>query len=154
MDIAHFNAQLQGALSGKKAVLTEHIVTGPEVVTNEMAIYSPMKSDTVIIKAMASRVSDETFKLYIVIEDTYYNLREMEMPYEYHMLLETELETPADRDIPVFAYTPGIKTTREYYGEEHEVVDYCGLRDSLVHPSQWYERFGITNYIYYTVSFD
>jgi len=153
MDINSVNAELAGELTNKKAVLTEYIVNGMEVSSSVLQIHTPIKSDTIIIKAKASRISEENLKLYIVIEDTYYDLRTISMVNDQQILMETELVTELAHDIPVFAYTTGVKKTVKFRGELHEAIDYCGLRDSKIHPSQWFEKFGITNYIYYTIDF-
>lgn len=103
---------------------------------------------------MALKISDEKIKLYVVIEDMYYSLTELKVKDDCHILIETALNVNQDEEIPVFAYARGIKKRMTFRGTETWAVDYCGLRDAKVHPSEWYKKFGITNYVYYTVRFE
>ena len=56
------------------------------------------------------------------------------------ILLETKTSSPGQT--PLMAYSTGI--TIKGGG-----VWFCGLRDSGVPPTQWYDKYGIDDYIYY-----
>ncbi|MBD5322127.1 MAG: hypothetical protein HDS01_05070 [Bacteroides sp.] len=63
----------------------------------------------------------------------------------FKILMETY--TPGDGpDIPIMSYSSGIPTKFGSY--------YCGLRDSGVNPWKWHEKYGIDNYVFYTVRFE
>ena len=46
-------------------------------------------------------------------------------------------------DIPIISYTSGISVQGGIW--------FCGLRDSKVEPRKWYEKYGIDDYVYYTI---
>ena len=55
-----------------------------------------------------------------------------------------ETYTPGDGfDIPIISYTSGISVQGGIW--------FCGLRDSKVEPRKWYEKYGIDDYVYYTI---
>lgn len=56
---------------------------------------------------------------------------------------------PIDAEVPLVAYTTGIEKKMG----DMKYIDFCGLRDAHVHPRLWFEKFGIKNYVYYTVRF-
>lgn len=60
----------------------------------------------------------------------------------HKILMETY--TPGDGfDIPIISYTSGISVQGGIW--------FCGLRDSKVEPRKWYEKYGIDDYVYYTI---
>ena len=50
------------------------------------------------------------------------------------------------KEFPIIAFSTGIPV--EEYG-----VNFCGLRDSGVHPKLWFEKFKIKNYVYFEIKF-
>ena len=59
-----------------------------------------------------------------------------------NILMETY--TPGDGpETPIMSYTSGIPVEVGTY--------FCGLRDSGVEPRKWYEKYGIDDYVYYTL---
>lgn len=61
------------------------------------------------------------------------------------ILLETL--TPGNGpDYPMIAYSAGISINGGTW--------YCGLRDAETEPRLWYEKHGITDYVYYTVTLE
>ena len=61
------------------------------------------------------------------------------------ILLETL--TPGNGpDYPMIAYSAGIPVNGGTW--------YCGLRDAETEPRLWYEKHGITDYVYYTVTLE
>lgn len=154
MDITSVDAHLSGDIKGKKAVLTEFRVKNGVKTSSEHRLFYPMPDSAIILKAKARKVSEEKIKLYIAIKDTFYFPTDIEITDDHHILIETALEEPIDDDIPVFAYSCGIKKDIVVKGEKVPAIDYCGLRDSKVHPALWHEKFGIADYIYYTIRFE
>ena len=58
------------------------------------------------------------------------------------ILIETY--TPGDGpEIPIMGYSSGIPVQGGIW--------FCGLRDSGVEPRKWYEKYGIDDYVYYTI---
>lgn len=55
-----------------------------------------------------------------------------------------------DSTIPIIAYTSGIQIDSEI----GPMIWYCGLRDSGIDPRRWYEKHGIDNYVYYSISLE
>ena len=43
----------------------------------------------------------------------------------------------------IISYTSGISVQGGIW--------FCGLRDSKVEPRKWYEKYGIDDYVYYTI---
>ena len=73
------------------------------------------------------------------------------VPTEGCILMETlptHTYTAKDR-IPLIAYTTGHKRTITWSGQEGTLIDYCGVRFSKSHPSEWYKKFHIKDYIYF-----
>lgn len=71
------------------------------------------------------------------------------------ILMETlpvKTYTSADR-IPLMAYTTGHRYEMNFNGQKVEAIDYCGVRYSKTHPSEWYEKFNIQDYIYFELEF-
>lgn len=71
------------------------------------------------------------------------------------ILMETlpvKAYTVADR-IPLIAYTTGHETKMEFNGQIFTAIDFCGVRFSKTHPSEWYEKFNIKDYIYFEIEF-
>ena len=61
---------------------------------------------------------------------------------KYKILMETY--TPGDSpETPIMSYTSGIPIEGGFY--------FCGLRSSGVEPRKWYEKYGIDDYVYYTI---
>ena len=61
---------------------------------------------------------------------------------KYKILMETY--TPGDGpETPIMSYTSGIPIEGGFY--------FCGLRSSGVEPRKWYEKYGIDDYVYYTI---
>lgn len=71
------------------------------------------------------------------------------------ILMETYSAHPVtvNDTIPVMAYTTGIPRRMNFDGKTVDVTHYCGLRDARVHPLEWYEKYGIKDFIYYDVIF-
>ena len=59
-----------------------------------------------------------------------------------NILMET-LTQGDEPDIPIIAYSSGIPFQGGTW--------FCGLRDSGVEPRRWNEKYGIDNYVYYTI---
>ena len=66
----------------------------------------------------------------------------------YPAIKQTKEET-----IPLIAFTEGERGTWERNGFTLEGIDYCGVRDAKIHPSRWFEKFHIKDYVYFEIEF-
>lgn len=66
--------------------------------------------------------------------------------------LPTQSYTVTDR-IPLIAYTSGEEKNITFNGETMQAIDYCAVRYSQTHPSEWFEKFKIKDYIYFEIEF-
>ncbi len=55
--------------------------------------------------------------------------------------------------IPVMAFCPGVRRRIETAEGASEGINYCAVRDARLHPSKWYEFFGLEEYIYLELRF-
>ena len=71
------------------------------------------------------------------------------------ILMETypAIKQTKEETIPLIAFTEGETGTWERNGFILEGIDYCGVRDAKVHPSRWFERFKIKDYVYFEIDF-
>lgn len=67
------------------------------------------------------------------------------------LLIEPENATgfSYDENIPIMAYSPGIIQEIEINGKIYKGMDVCGVRYSEIPPSEWHEKLGIQNYLYF-----
>ena len=71
------------------------------------------------------------------------------------ILMETlpaKTYTSADR-IPLMAYTTGAEFKMDFNGQTVDAISFCEVRYSKTHPSEWYEKFNIQDYIYFELEF-
>ena len=66
----------------------------------------------------------------------------------YPAIKQTKEET-----IPLIAFTEGTHQIFEIAGRKLEGLDYCGVRDAKIHPSRWFEKFHIKDYVYFEIEF-
>ena len=57
------------------------------------------------------------------------------------------------KDVPIMAYSPGQTVEVEMFGQKGSYIDYCGLRDAKVHPSEWPAKYGIRDFVYFYIQF-
>lgn len=71
------------------------------------------------------------------------------------ILMETYLSIKPTKDdpIPLIAFTEGQPKTFDFDGVKLEGLDYCGVRDAKIHPSRWFEKFHIKDYVYFEIEF-
>ena len=73
------------------------------------------------------------------------------IPTQGCILMETlpvRAYTPADT-IPLIAYTTGHQKETVWHGQKGTYIDFCEVRFSKTHPSEWHEKFGIKDYLYF-----
>lgn len=54
-----------------------------------------------------------------------------------------------EENIPLMTYSPGIIQDVEINGKIYHGMDVCGVRYSEIPPSEWYDKLGIKNYLYF-----
>ena len=71
------------------------------------------------------------------------------------ILMETypAIKQTKEETIPLIAFTEGERGTWERNGFTLEGLDYCGVRDAKIHPSRWFEKFHIKDYVYFEIEF-
>lgn len=145
--VQHMNLTIHGVFNGKRAkiqkvschngVFTEsellpefvHFILKDSVETFDfMAV--PYKSDSIRITCFYPSVDNMSLFTDTVRLD------------RNHILMET-YTSGVGPEIPIMSYTSGIPNQVGIW--------YCGLRDSKVEPRKWHEKYGIDNYVYYTI---
>lgn len=63
----------------------------------------------------------------------------------------TQTEFNVGEEIPLFAYAQGKKFETEWNGQLAIGFNYCKVRDSGKHPSEWGKEFNLPTYVYYTL---
>lgn len=79
--------------------------------------------------------------------------RKVMMPTYQCLLIECVNKTgyAVGDTIPLMAYSTGHFTKRSINGNVFDAMDVCGVRFSGIHPSKWYEKFNIKDFIYFEV---
>ena len=54
-----------------------------------------------------------------------------------------------EESIPIMTYSPGIIQEVEINGAVYQGMDVCGVRYSEIPPSEWHDKLGIKNYLYF-----
>ena len=83
------------------------------------------------------------------------NNRKLTIPPYHCILMETypAIKQTKEETIPLIAFTEGERGTWERNGHILEGIDYCGVRDAKIHPSRWFEKFHIKDYVYFEIEF-
>ena len=162
LGVGYLKAIIRGNIKGKKFAYTWHkIKDGKDTILSADTSYLPMWSDTLTITFKSLPTDANETKINCDFRrwrSTIYYTIENETN-RGHILMETALDehihikndsvdyylTTTDV-FPIMAYTKGIPVGE--YG-----MNYCGLRDSGVHPKLWFEKFKIKNYIYLEIKF-
>lgn len=156
MDVGYLSISVEGALKGKKIILKENIVEENSVSTKEaVKSYAAMGADNITISVMCRRMANDSIKIDVRSSDLFYYETFYQLPEsKNHILMETKSTDRLEVNIPIFAYTTGISRKFNIGGEILEGIDYCELRDSNTLPVFWKEKYGIINYIYYTIDIE
>lgn len=126
-----------------------HCVDGQEERTDIFSPF-PLELDTLTsFRFIAQAVSADTVR--IAYKGQLNSEQKIAIPTRYCILMETlppHAYAPTDT-IPLIAYTPGHEVSVEINGQELKRIDFCGVRFSGKHPSEWHRAFGIKDYIYF-----
>ena len=80
---------------------------------------------------------------------------QVSVPTFRSILMETypAIKQTKEETIPLIAFTEGTPQIFEIAGRKLEGLDYCGVRDAKIHPSRWFEKFHIKDYVYFEIDF-
>lgn len=132
----------------KDSVFTE---TGGE----RSGIIVSADSDTLDFIFFARQTCPDTVLLSWTGEGAVYK-NKLPVPQSTHpILMETYSAEPITTGgaVPIMAYSPGQTVEVEMFGQKGSYIDYCGLRDAKVHPSEWPAKYGIKNFVYFYIIF-
>ena len=76
---------------------------------------------------------------------------EIEIETVNSLLIEPETTNgySYEENIPLMTYSTGIIQDVEINGKIYQGMDVCGVRYSEIPPSEWYDKLGIKNYLYF-----
>ena len=155
------NLEISGQFAGKKLHVVEHTVVDGKA-NIKLIGSSFLHQDSILCFSILSiSLPDDIIQLQIFPE-TVSNEKITEISSNFsiknserYILMQTYLDGAfPENDIPLFAFTAGLEKTIEYNGQLALMLDYCGLRDAHISPDLWTERFGVLNFVYYTLRFD
>ena len=145
--VQHLNLTIKGEFNGKRAKLKKKSCNNRMITERELLhdfehynfvdsletldfMVAPYKEDSIRLTCFYPPVDNMP-----LFTDT--------VRLDRHKIL-METYTPGDGfDIPIISYTSGISVLGGIW--------FCGLRDSKVEPRKWYEKYGIDDYVYYTI---
>ncbi len=144
-----FDVQVRSTSKLPYTLSLVHIVDGREERSDIFSPF-PLALDTLrTFRFIAQAVSPDTVR--IAYKGQLNSERKIAMPTRHCILMETlppHAYAPTDT-IPLIAYTPGHETSVNMNGQEMTGIDFCGVRFSGKHPSEWHQAFGIKNYFYF-----
>ncbi|MDE5711280.1 hypothetical protein [uncultured Bacteroides sp.] len=115
----------------------------------ELCSKVPCRADSVQCLFLSKPLSKDTIQLCCKYrEEVNINLPALLIP---QILMETyPSKTYFDTDcLPIMAFTTGTEKKFLIDGEYHSGLSFCDVRNSKTHPSEWYEKFNIKDYIYF-----
>lgn len=154
LDIYSLNIKLDGQLKGKKISLVEHVVKMGEATSKTIFVFNEYDSDKFDARIVSRAVDSDSVKIIINTDAVTFKRNHRLKNAASYDLLETYQENEALTDIPFFAFTTGIAKRFNRGGNIFDGYDVCGLRDSKTHPSEWYKKYNIPHYVYYTIKID
>lgn len=144
-----FDVQVRSTCRLPYTLSLVHSVDGREERTDIFSPF-PLALDTLrTFRFIAQAVSPDTVR--IAYKGQLNAEQKIAMPTRNCILMETlppHAYAPVDT-IPLIAYTKGHETSVEINGQEMTGIDFCGVRYSGKHPSEWHQAFGIKDYIYF-----
>ena len=149
--IDHRSLTLKGTFNGKRAIMKKAICQ-QGVFAEKKLINDPIhlvfvdSLETLDFLAIPYGRDSMRIACFYHPEETNYMLFEDTVKAnKLKTLLET-MTMGAGPDIPILAYSTGIPFSGGTW--------FCGLRDSGVEPQRWYEKYGIDDYVYYTITLE
>lgn len=121
------------------------------VETRSLFGFIPVQSDSTDICITVMAADSLSAKVYVTPAISV--SKKVSMPTSQCLLIECVNKTgyAVGDTIPLMAYSTGHFTKRSINGTVFDAMDVCGVRFSGIHPSKWYEKFNIKNFIYFEV---
>ena len=148
-DIRHMSVSINGDFDGKRLRLKKVACNDGKFTEREMLpdfIHFVFTDSIETLDFMAIPYGTDSLRITCFYPDSYnYTIFNDTVPAgPMRILMETY--TPGDgADTPIMAYTTGIPL------KGGNGTYYCGLRSSGVDPWKWHEKYGIDDYVFYTV---
>lgn len=119
--------------------------------TRSLYGYMPLRPDSTDICITVMAVDSLNAKVYVTPQITTGKM--VSMPTNNCLLIECVNKNGyiAGDTIPLMAYSTGHFTKHRINGTVFDAMDVCGVRFSEIHPSKWYEKFNIKDFIYFEV---
>lgn len=145
--VQHLRLTIRGEFNGKRATFQKVSCRKGAFIERELLpdfFHFILEDSVEILDFMAVPYKEDSLRV------TCFHSTENNMPLftdtvridKYKILMETY--TPGDGpETPIMSYTSGIPIEGGFY--------FCGLRGSGVEPRKWYEKYGIDDYVYYTI---
>lgn len=126
----------------------------PDSVSEELiSTVIPVKlhKDTVEWNVIAQPLGSDSVK--IGVPGTGYKPTVSHIPTNMKILMECQAQSEfnGNEEIPLFAYTRGKEFEAEWNGKKVKAYQFCEVRQSGKHPSQWGKMFNLPPYVYYVL---
>ncbi len=149
-----FNVILQGNIKDTPYKLYQIHVKEGNVERTEIVQEKPCTADSIQHFFFAS-IMEGKENVRIICNHQEKNELQITIPAYQYILMETypSIKQTKDEILPLIAFTKGKFNIFEIDGIKYEGLDYCGVRDAKIHPSQWFEKFNIKDYVYFEIDF-
>lgn len=149
-----FNVSLQGNIKNTPYKLYQVHVKEENIERTEIVQKKPCLTDSIQHFFFAS-IMEGKDNVRIICNHQEKNELQITIPAYQCILMETypAIKQTKDDTIPLIAFTEGFYHVFERNGVTFEGLDYCGLRDAKLHPSQWFKKFNIKDYVYFELKF-
>lgn len=149
-----FDVTLQGKLNNTSYTLYQVHVKEGKIEKKEIAQAKTEATDSIQHFLFAS-IAEKKDTLRLICKHQEKNDLRINIPTYGFILMETypTIKPTKDKTIPLIAFTPGAEKIFEIEGKQYNGYDYCGVRNANLHPSKWFETFGIKDYIYFEIKY-
>lgn len=167
LDVKYMKVGFVGNLKNKRIYVEEIVCRDGEFSTHIVTdVDHPYRDDVKDMQLYIKRISQDSITLKVILGGARFFNRNIALCNENHEIVETGVKAsmkdmsnptpdplkdtlyyPSGVDIPIMAYSKGVAMGNGWF-------NLCQLRDALMHPRDWFAKFGIKNYVYYTVRFE
>lgn len=147
------NIELRGSFARKQAELVCFTVQGDKTDSVRVSFMRPLPTDSLSLKVLSYQFSPDSVRLAVMVDGLFKWTPTVAVRKTNHILLETSLDSLPANDIPLLAYSTGLPIQMQLDGKTVTGASYCGLRDKQLHPAQWYEQLGLSDYAYLVLRF-
>lgn len=130
------------------------VTVSPDSTSEQLiSAFMPVKlnKDTVEWNVFAQPLSSDSVKIGIM--RTNYRSNIHHVPTKMYILFNYlgQKEFNHSEEIPLFVYSQGAEQEIEFKGQTAKIYQYCEVRDSGKHPSEWGKSFNLPTYVYYVL---